>query len=89
MKKFFTLVAATMFAALSLISMKSYGSHAVGADVTYTYVGPNQYLVTARFYRARVGLGIIECIRGISTDQQIVEMFDDVCVPEVLGITDN
>jgi len=56
MKKFFTLVAATLFTALSLISMKSYGSHAVGADVTYTYVGPNQYLVTVRFYRDCAGI---------------------------------
>lgn len=51
MKKFFTLVTVTLVTVLSLISMKSYGSHAVGADVTYTYIGPNQYLVTVRFYR--------------------------------------
>lgn len=56
MKRFFTLVAATALAALSLISSKSYGSHAVGADVTYTYVGPNQYLVTVRFYRDCAGI---------------------------------
>ncbi len=56
MKKFFTLVAATFVAALSLISMKSHASHAVGADVTYTYVGPNQYLITVRFYRDCAGI---------------------------------
>jgi gliding motility-associated-like protein len=56
MKRFFTLVAATALAALSLISSKSYGSHAVGADVTYTYVGPNQYLITVRFYRDCAGI---------------------------------
>lgn len=56
MKKFFTLVAATAIAALSLISSKSYGSHAVAADITYQYVGPNQYLLTLRFYRDCSGI---------------------------------
>ncbi|MBL0341535.1 MAG: hypothetical protein IPP71_11680 [Bacteroidetes bacterium] len=56
MKKFFTLVAATAIAVLSLISSKSYGSHAVAADITYTYVGPNQYLLTLRFYRDCSGI---------------------------------
>ncbi len=56
MKKFFTLVAATLLTALSLISTDSYGSHAVGADITYTYVGPNQYLITVRFYRDCAGI---------------------------------
>src|SRR5688572_18151191 len=56
MKKLFTLVAAMTIAALSFISTNSYGSHAVGADVTYTYVGPNQYLITVRFYRDCEGI---------------------------------
>jgi gliding motility-associated-like protein len=56
MKKFFTLVAATFLAALSLVSFESYGSHAVGVDVTYEYVGPNQFLVTVRFYRDCEGI---------------------------------
>ena len=56
MKKFFTLVAAIAIAALSMVSSKTYASHAVGADLTYQYVGPNQYLLTLRFYRDCAGI---------------------------------
>jgi gliding motility-associated-like protein len=72
MKRFFTLVAATAIAVLSLISSKSYGSHAVGADVTYQYVGPNQYLVTVRFYR--------DC-DGISAPTSVNLSYASSCFP--------
>jgi gliding motility-associated-like protein len=72
MKKFFTLIAATALAALSLISTESYGSHSVGADVTYTYVGPNQYLITVRFYR--------DCA-GITASTSITVNYTSSCFP--------
>ncbi|MBP6400889.1 MAG: PKD domain-containing protein [Bacteroidia bacterium] len=31
-------------------------SHAMGADITYEYIGPNQYLVTFSFYRDCTGI---------------------------------
>ncbi|HNP50144.1 MAG TPA: hypothetical protein PKL85_14965, partial [Bacteroidia bacterium] len=40
-----------------LISRKDVkASHAMGADITYEYVGPNQYLVTMSFYRDCSGI---------------------------------
>ena len=33
-------------------------SHFAGADITYTCVGPNQYLVTLTLYRDCVGVGM-------------------------------
>ncbi|HEX5001979.1 MAG TPA: gliding motility-associated C-terminal domain-containing protein [Bacteroidia bacterium] len=51
MKRFFTLAAAIIMVALTSVSFEARASHAVGMDITYTYVGPNQYLITARFYR--------------------------------------
>jgi hypothetical protein len=56
MKKLFTLVAATALAVLSLVSNQAQASHAVAADITYTYVGPNQFLLTLRFYRDCAGI---------------------------------
>ncbi len=35
---------------------KARASHAMGADITYSYVGPNQYLVTFSFYRDCSGI---------------------------------
>jgi gliding motility-associated-like protein len=32
-------------------SERAMASHAVGAEVTYQYMGPNQYMVTVKFYR--------------------------------------
>jgi gliding motility-associated-like protein len=56
MKKFFTLTTAVAIGLLSLVSTQSHGSHAVAADITYTYVGPNQFLLTLRLYRDCAGI---------------------------------
>ncbi|HRH66516.1 MAG TPA: hypothetical protein PLU53_09485, partial [Bacteroidia bacterium] len=46
LKLFFCFIAILFFS-----SDKAKASHAMGADITYEYVGPNQYLVTFSFYR--------------------------------------
>jgi len=51
MKKLFTIIATVFVAAFSLTTTETQASHAVGTDITYEYIGPNQYLVTLRFYR--------------------------------------
>jgi gliding motility-associated-like protein len=56
MKKFFTLITILAGATLSLITTKSNASHAVAADITYQYVGPNQFLLTMRYYNDCAGI---------------------------------
>jgi gliding motility-associated-like protein len=51
MRKLFTLIATVFIATFTLTPQDVDASHAVGTDVTYEYIGPNQYLVTLRFYR--------------------------------------
>ena len=56
MKKVFTLVTALTFAVLAFTTTETRASHAVGADITYQYVGPNQFLLTLRLYRDCFGI---------------------------------
>lgn len=56
MKKVLTLVTALVFGALVFTTTESRASHAVAADITYTYVGPNQFLLTLRLYRDCFGI---------------------------------
>src|SRR3954470_7606453 len=43
-----------LFALFNINSARA--SHCVGGDITYTYQGPNQYLITFRFYRDCAGI---------------------------------
>ncbi len=45
-----------LWIALIAISSKVYGSHAMGTDITYECVGPNQYRITLSFYRDCSGI---------------------------------
>ncbi|MCX6290680.1 MAG: gliding motility-associated C-terminal domain-containing protein [Bacteroidetes bacterium] len=65
MKKF-TLIQLLIAGLFLLFSNTTRASHAVGADLTYTYVGPNQYEVTLKFYR--------DC-HGIAADNQVTINF--------------
>lgn len=56
MKKLFTLILAVAITTLSLVTERANASHAVAADITYLYVGPNQFLLTLRLYRDCAGI---------------------------------
>ncbi len=56
MKKVFTLVTALIMGIMVLGTTETRASHAVGADITYQYVGPNQFLLTLRLYRDCFGI---------------------------------
>jgi gliding motility-associated-like protein len=51
MKYLFIYFTTIFIAIFTLTYTESYGSHSVSADITYEYIGPNQYLITLRFYR--------------------------------------
>ncbi len=51
MKKLLSILVTALVAVFALPADEAFASHGVGADVTYEYIGPNQYLVTLRFYR--------------------------------------
>ncbi len=55
MKKLFTLLALVMIAVL-FKPEQAKATHATGAELTYTYIGPNQIQITLRFYRDCSGI---------------------------------
>lgn len=54
MKRFFSSI--VLLFSLIIIAQNASASHAVGADISYTYLGPNQYQVTVKFYRDCTGI---------------------------------
>jgi gliding motility-associated-like protein len=51
-----TITVVFLFVLSIISSIKVKASHAMGADCTYEYIGPNQYLVTFSFYRDCSGI---------------------------------
>lgn len=45
-----------VFLSLFLTSDRTHATHMAGADLTYSYIGNNQYLVTYTFYRDCIGI---------------------------------
>src|SRR5688572_10412022 len=45
-----------LFVFLGLSSIDSYAGHILGTDISYSYVSPNNYLVTLRWYRDCQGI---------------------------------
>src|SRR5688572_15687104 len=45
-----------LFVFLGLSSIDSYAGHILGTDISYSYVSPNNYLVTLRWYRDCMGV---------------------------------
>ncbi len=56
MHHFYKSLFALLFSILSLWSYKSYASHAMGADLTYTCLGGNTYRIRLSFYRDCIGI---------------------------------
>lgn len=56
MKKQILLIAIFVSAIIGLIPVASKASHNTGGDVSYTYLGPNTYLLRYRFYRDCSGI---------------------------------
>jgi hypothetical protein len=56
MKLFALLLCRLIFFCILLLHLPALASHELGANLSYTYVGPNQYLVTLKYFRDCFGI---------------------------------
>ena len=55
-KRNYFAIAFIVFLSLFLTTERTHATHMAGADLTYTYIGNNQYLITYTFYRDCIGI---------------------------------
>src|SRR6185436_3979000 len=65
-------------------SKTSEASHAVGADLTYLYVGPNQYRITVKFYRDCTGITAPQTV-SIVYESASCGMTGNVTISQIAG----